>query len=120
MPTHGTVQQFAEHVLAELEQSNQGGERKVTKPVDAKIRKVETEKEQGTGRRDLVCRFYMKDTGCRKWEAFEEMEGMAEYEFYQGDFGGAAQKPTTLGTNLYIDLPERRVTGLVSRAGWKR
>ena len=23
-------------------------------------------------------------------EAFEEMEGMAECEFYQGDFGGAA------------------------------
>ena len=42
--------------------------------------------------------------GTTQWEAFEEMEGMA------------AQKPTTLGTNLYIDLPERRVTGLVSRA----
>ena len=54
--------------------------------------------------------------GTTQWEAFEEMEGMAEYEFYQGDFGGAAPKPTTLGTNLYIDLPERRVTGLVSRA----
>ena len=54
--------------------------------------------------------------GTTQWEAFEEMEGMAEYELYQGDFGGAAQKPTTLGTNLYIDLPERRVTGLVSRA----
>ena len=71
VPTHGTVQQFAEHVLAELEQSNQGGERKVTTPVDAKIRKVETEKEQGTGRRDLVCRFYMKDTGCRKGRSCE-------------------------------------------------
>ena len=54
--------------------------------------------------------------GTTQWEAFEEMEGMAKYEFYQGDFGGAAQKPTTLGTNLCIDLPERRVTGLVSRA----
>ena len=71
VPTHGTVQQFAEDVLAELEQSNQGCERKVTKPVDAKIRKVETEKEQGTGRRDLVCRFYMKDTGCRKGRSCE-------------------------------------------------
>ena len=28
----------------------------------------------------------------------------------------SSTKPTTLGTNLYIDLPERRVTGLVSRA----
>ena len=46
VPTHGTVQQFAEHVL-------------------------ETEKEQATGRRDLVCRFYMKDTGCRKGRSCE-------------------------------------------------
>ena len=56
----------------------------------------------------------------RAWATVEiyytQMEGMAEYEFYQGDFGGAAQKPTTLGTNLCIDLPERRVTGLVPRA----
>ena len=68
--THGTVQPFAEHVLAELEHGNQGCERKVTKPVDAKIRKVETEK-QAMGRRDLVCRFYMKDTGCRKGRSCE-------------------------------------------------
>ncbi|CAJ1355897.1 unnamed protein product [Effrenium voratum] len=33
--------------------------------------KVETEKEQATGRRDLVCRFYMKDTGCRKGRSCE-------------------------------------------------
>ena len=58
--------------------------------------------------------------GTTQWEAFEEMEGMAEYEFYQGHFGGAAQKPTTLGTNLYIDLPERRVTGPDGRGGHQR
>ena len=52
--------------------------------------------------------------GTTQWEAFEEMEGMAEYEFYQGDFAGAAQKPTTLGTNLHIDLPERSSVPVVA------
>ena len=46
-----------------------------------------------------------------QWKNFESAYGFGRQSFYQGDFGGAAKKPTSWGGNLPIELPRHRGFG---------
>ena len=48
-------------------------------------------------------------------QEFRYTHHMWEYHFMQGDWGGAARKPTTLGTNLYLEMPDPGVRGGLAR-----
>ena len=49
------------------------------------------------------------------WHLMKFFYHFKEYTFMQGDFGGIARKPTTLGTNLELTLPDPKVHGGRSR-----
>ena len=46
-----------------------------------------------------------------QWRRLQEAYGLTTYELDQGELGGLAYKPTTLGTNAIIAFPEQRVKG---------
>ena len=50
-----------------------------------------------------------------QWRGLREDKGLLELTFNQGDYGGVAVKPTTLGTNLVVQLPQEKVEGLGTR-----
>ena len=51
----------------------------------------------------------------QEWEEFRYAHHMWEYHFMQGDWGGPARKPTTLGTNLYLEMPDPEIRGGLAR-----
>ena len=50
-----------------------------------------------------------------EWQEFRYAHHMWEYHFMQGDWGGVARKPTTLGTNLYLEMPDPSTRGGLAR-----
>ena len=50
-----------------------------------------------------------------QWRGLREDKWLLEVTFNQGDYGGVAVKPTTLGTNLVVQLPQEKVEGLGTR-----
>ena len=73
-PTDATVEQFATHLLAEIEQLALAEKRSTTSKSEPKIKSFEVERgEEGKGKGkdrgeegQRKCRFYLTEGGCRK------------------------------------------------------
>eukprot|EP00438_Fugacium_kawagutii_P024973 Skav217964 [mRNA] locus=scaffold3450:124613:131011:+ [translate_table: standard] len=81
VPTHGTIEQFSEHLLAELDSVTYQRKKEATGPGGPKVRKLDgaeggkggskgkSKNEGGEGKGDapkLPCKFFHTENGCRK------------------------------------------------------
>ncbi|CAJ1347644.1 unnamed protein product, partial [Effrenium voratum] len=67
------------------------------------LEELKTEKDKGEV---LVQALIEKESIQQLWKAMKEKEGLSEITFFQSVFGGKAAKPTTMGTDLELAIPE--------------